>query len=173
MTKKLNITFRTGQTEIHVTNGDLTQVKADVLVSSDDVYLLRRDGIARALSSKAGIALDNDIRKLTVPLELGTVAVTNAGRLPAHYLFHATTMDFATEPPMRDLVAHLTRRIMELGAALDVDHIAMPLLGTGNAGFLPAQGLDSIFQTVAYHATSNKYPGIKKISIIVFGSPPI
>ena len=173
MSKDLDITYHTGKTEIHVTSGDLTEVKADVLVSSDDVYLSRRDGISRALSNKAGIALDNDIRKLRIPLELGGVAVTNAGRLPAQYLFHATTMDFATEPPMNDLVAHLTRCIMDIGDALNVEHIAMPLLGTGTAGFSPARGVSCIFQTAAYHANSNKYFGVKKISIVVFGSPRI
>ena len=173
MSKNLDITYHTGQTEIHIINGSLPEIKANVLVSSDDVYLLRRQGVARALSDKAGIALDDHIRKLNIPLELGSVAVTNAGRLPAQYLFHATTMDFATEPPMRDLVAHLTRRIIDIGDTLNVGHIAMPLCGTGTAGFSPSKGLACIFQTAAYHTASRKYSGVTKLTIVIFGSPRI
>lgn len=164
---------RLDQTEIQIIKGDLTQTAADALVSSDDVYLTKSGGISLAISQAAGEALNEDMRKFEIPVRLGRVVVTNAGRLPAKYVFHATTLDFATEPPMPALIAHLVRRILEIGAALEVKHIALPLLGTGTAGFTPAEGLRCIFQAAAYHIVSKTLKHVEKLTIVIFGSADV
>jgi len=133
MTKNTEYSFQIGHTTIIAMVGDLTQVQADALVSSDDVFLSMGGGVSMALSRVAGDIFREDVRKQKVPVSLGSVVVTSAGRLPARYVFHATTIDFTNHPPVDTLIACLVRRILEIGTALQIDHIALPLLGAGTA----------------------------------------
>ena len=49
---------------IHIFEGSLAEVKADVLVSSDDNYLTASGGVARALSGIAGEVVEIERKQL-------------------------------------------------------------------------------------------------------------
>ena len=123
-----NATFR-------VSYGDITQLTADALVSSDDNYLTMGGGVSAALLRAGGEIIATEARK-HVPLRIGDVAVTSAGKLAAKYIFHAVTIDytnliFASE----ETILAATLRCMQLADTLGVRVIAFPALGTGVAGF--------------------------------------
>src|SRR5690242_18531681 len=109
MTEDTPFSFQLGTTTISTMVGNITQIEADALVSSDDVYLSMGGGVSFALSEAAGDALRDDARKQPVPLPLGSVWVTSAGRLPARYVLHATTIDFRLDPPVDALIASLVQ----------------------------------------------------------------
>lgn len=161
-------TFSLKQTEFRVINGNITQVDADALVSSDDIYLTRSDEVSQDISNAAGASLDNDVRKQQLPLTIGSVVVTGAGKLPAKYIFHAVTLDFSKEPPpVEILLARIIKQILALGNALSLNHIALPLLGAGFAGYPAEQVLTGILQIAAYFVASDNYPTLKRLTVVV------
>jgi len=125
--------YRINKTTFRVIHGDLTQVKADVMVSSDDTELSMSGGVSGALLRAGGMEIRQDARKHT-PLKIRDVVVTTAGRLPAKYIFHVVTLDFnyrttSTEADIQSAIG----KCLQLADGLGVRHIAFPALATGVA----------------------------------------
>ena len=70
---------------------DITTSESQVLVSSDDSYLTMGGGVSAAIRRTGGNAIALDAAK-KIPIKPGDVAVTTAGALRAHYVFHAITL---------------------------------------------------------------------------------
>ena len=70
---------------------DITTSQAQVLVSSDDSYLTMGGGVSAAIRRAGGNTIALDAAK-KIPIKPGDVAVTTAGALRAHYVFHAITL---------------------------------------------------------------------------------
>jgi O-acetyl-ADP-ribose deacetylase (regulator of RNase III) len=127
--------YKLNKTTFRVTYGDITQVVADALVSSDDNYLTMGGGVSMALLAAGGSEIAREARK-HVPLKLGDVAVTSAGQLPAKFIFHAVTIDFDQMiGTTQESIRAATLKCLQLADTLGVRHIAFPALGTGVAKF--------------------------------------
>jgi O-acetyl-ADP-ribose deacetylase (regulator of RNase III) len=141
--------YSIGSSTFRVTYGDITEVQADVLVSSDDNHLTMGGGVSRAILHAAGEIIRQEVRK-HIPLSLGDVAVTSAGILPARYIFHAVTIDYDDFIYASEESIHAaTLRCMQLADALDVRQIAFPALGTGAAGFPFQLAAEIMTRTIA------------------------
>lgn len=127
--------YTINQTALIVQYGDITKCAADAIVSSDDNYLSMGGGVSYAISQAAGNIIRSEAKK-QLPLKLGDVAVTSAGRLDARYVFHAITIDYDNSTYANDeIVSRATRRCLEIADSLRVKTIALPALGTGVARF--------------------------------------
>jgi O-acetyl-ADP-ribose deacetylase (regulator of RNase III) len=115
--------------------GDITGSDAQVLVSSDDCFLTMGGGVSAAIRRAGGNTIALDAAK-KIPVALGDVAITTAGRLRAHYVFHAVTLGMGEgRTHSQEIIEMATRRCMQLVDALRVDSIAFPAIGAGTAGF--------------------------------------
>lgn len=137
-----NTTFR-------VMYGDITLLDVDVIVSSDDNFLSMGGGVSATILREGGDIIYQEARK-HIPLNLGEVAVTSAGKLNAKYVFHAITIDyqkilFASE----ESIQCATFRCLQLADALGAHTIAFPALGTGVAGFPFELAAETITKTIA------------------------
>src|SRR5215510_1979210 len=113
--------------------GDITGVMADVLVSSDDSHLSMGGGVSASLLRAGGDMIAQEAHK-HVPLGLGDVAVTSAGKLHARYIFHVVTIDFKNlSYASAETLKLATSRCLELADTLGCRTIAFPALGTGVA----------------------------------------
>lgn len=130
--------YSIGDATFSITYGDITSVSADALVSSDDNYLSMGGGVSMAIAHAAGSMLTVDARK-HIPLALGDVAVTSAGKLAAKYVFHGVTID-KTRMAYADAgtIRRITRKCLEIAVMLGVREIAFPALATG-AARMPAE----------------------------------
>ena len=127
--------YKFGDSQLTLAFGDITMSEAQVLVSSDDCYLTMSGGVSAAIRRAGGNAIALDAAK-KVPVPLGNVAVTTAGTLPAHHIFHAATLDPSSTPMSpTEILRNATRRSMELFDALQLRSIAFPALGAGTAKF--------------------------------------
>ena len=124
----------------------------DALVSSDDAQLSMGGGVSGAILSVAGRTVAEEAKRL-VPLKVGDVAVTSAGRLPAKYILHAVTVDSAegiypTERTVRVAAQNVFLRCELLG----VTRLAMPALATGAGRFLSDHSARLIIGALAKHS---------------------
>jgi O-acetyl-ADP-ribose deacetylase (regulator of RNase III) len=127
-------TYAVGRSRIKLRFGDITQSKAQVLVSSDDYLLSMGGGVSAALRRAGGPAVPADASKM-VPAKLGNVVVSSAGDLPARYILHAVTIgESRQEMAPATIVRQTTQHAMQLLAALNCSSIAFPAIGGGVAG---------------------------------------
>ncbi len=141
--------YKLSNTIFRVTYGDITKFKADVLVSSDDSHLTMGGGVSAALSSAGGNVVYEEARK-HIPLKLGDVAVTSAGKLSAKFIFHAVTISFEDMTrATKDSVSKATLKCLQLADTLGVRVIVFPALGTGVAGFPYNLAAESMTRTIA------------------------
>lgn len=143
--------YQVGSALFRVGYGDLTATPADVLVSSDDNYLTMGGGISMAIKRAGGSEVAAHAQKL-IPLRQGDVAVTTAGRLKAHYVFHAVTIDVDKHTyPDAACIDKLSRRSLELADTLRVRTMAYPALGTGVGGFPFEAAAEVMTRAIAEH----------------------
>jgi O-acetyl-ADP-ribose deacetylase (regulator of RNase III) len=141
--------YRLNNSILRVTYGDITNLRADALVSSDDNHLTMGGGVSYSILRAGGQSIREEARK-HIPLKLGDVAVTSAGELPAKYIFHAVTIDYTEmQGPTEDSIRAATLKCMQLGDTLGINSIALPALGTGVGKFPFQLAAEVIIRTIA------------------------
>jgi O-acetyl-ADP-ribose deacetylase (regulator of RNase III) len=152
--------YKFGDSQLTLAFGDITTSEAQVLVSSDDSYLTMSGGVSAAIRRAGGNAIALDAAK-KVPVPLGNVAVTTAGTLPAHHIFHAATIgpsSTAEQMPPTEILRNATRRSMELLDALQLRSIAFPALGAGTAKFSYEEVAARMAEVIADALLNRKRP---------------
>lgn len=118
---------------VKLSQGDLTESRADAIVNAANNDLLLGGGVAGAIRSKGGPAVQEECDRLG-PIAIGEAAITGAGRLPAKFVIHAASMRLGgstTEANLRAATRNSLKRANEKG----LKSIAFPAIGTGIAGF--------------------------------------
>lgn len=127
--------YKLNNSVFRVTYGDITEIAADAVVSSDDNYISMGGGVSEAIRLKGGESIAEEARKHT-PVDLGDAVVTSAGRLDAKYIFHAITIDYSEmEYASEESIEAATKKCLKLADSLGVKSIVFPALGTGAARF--------------------------------------
>ncbi len=147
--------YKLNNSTFRVSYGDITKLKVDAIVSSDDNKLSMDGGISAAILKAGGPEIRNDANR-KVPLSIGQVAVTTAGNLSAKYIFHAITIDstnkfFATE----ETIKIATLKSLQLAETLGISNIAFPAIGTGAARFPIQKAAEVMTKTIAEHLLGN------------------
>ncbi|SFR45318.1 macro domain-containing protein [Halogeometricum limi] len=141
--------------EFRVVHGDIAQQSADVLVNAARTSLRMGSGVAGALRRRGGPEL-NEAAAGQGPIDLGSVAVTEAFELDADWVIHAAAMPHygdaeATAESIRDATRHSLERADELGC----ESLVIPALGCGVAGFPLEDGARIVCETIdAYRPES-------------------
>ena len=146
--------YQINQSLFRVAYGDITDLSVEAIVSSDDTYLSMGGGVSYAIASKAGDELRAEARK-HVPLQVGDVVATSAGKLAARYVFHAATLDYERMVmPNEAIVGQATERCLKLAEALGVRTIAFPALGTGVGGFPFEVAAETMLKAIVDHLSA-------------------
>lgn len=142
--------FPGGRT-LRVIRGDIVEQRVDAVVSSVAWALAMNYGVALAIARRAGMEVAREASRFA-PVRPGRVVVTSAGQLPARFIFHGVTMgpqgnDFIV--PSRDIIAEILASCFYHADSLNVQSIAIPLLGTGAGGFSREICLETTFRWLA------------------------
>jgi O-acetyl-ADP-ribose deacetylase (regulator of RNase III) len=73
--------------------GDITKIRADVVVNAANTELVHGGGVARAIARAGGEALERESREAGF-VPLGGFAATTAGELDAERVVHIPTIDY-------------------------------------------------------------------------------
>lgn len=129
--------------------GDITKVRADVVVNAANTELEHGGGVARAIARAAGEALVRESREAGF-VPLGSFAATTAGDLDAEVVLHVPTIDYAAggERIGYDQLEGVWRD--SLAWCRDQGHVSVvtPLLGAGVVGLDPGR-VEAILGRVA------------------------
>jgi WD40 repeat protein len=152
---------------VKIYQGDITNLVTDVIVSSDDNYLTMSGGVSARIRHIGGKNIYRETRNL-IPLSLGEVAVTTAGKLGTKKLFHAVVIDYKESEKLSDkVIQRVVHSCMKKASLYDFRSIAFPLLGTGAAGF-PAKVVWEIMFRQIIRDLSAENQNISEVIVAIY-----
>jgi O-acetyl-ADP-ribose deacetylase (regulator of RNase III) len=92
-------------------------------------------GVSAKIRVAGGNTISLDAAK-QIPLQVGDIAITTAGTLPARFVFHAVTLGpGGATTSTEEIIRGATSKCLALLKPLGVSSIAFPAIGAGTAGF--------------------------------------
>lgn len=120
-------------TRLELWNGDICVLEVDAIVNPASPTLWMSTGVGGALKRAGGDAIEfAAVRQGPIPV--GSAVVTEAGKLAAHVIIHAVSLD-RDHRTSALAIATAIRSAMARARELGVSSIAFPALGTGLGGF--------------------------------------
>jgi O-acetyl-ADP-ribose deacetylase (regulator of RNase III) len=153
---------------VRIYQGDITNLVTDVIVSSDDTYLKMKGALHRRIQEVGGDEIYREAKNL-VPLSLGNIAVTTAGKLQAEKIFHGVVIGWRSELlPSQEVIRQVVHTCMERANQYGFQTIAFPLLATGSAGFPIELAWETIVkQIIKYLSKENQ--NVFEVIIALYG----
>lgn len=135
--------------KIQLVQGDITEMNVDAVVNAANNDLMLGAGVAGAIRRKGGEQIQQECNEIgTIPV--GTAAITGGGRLKAHWVLHAASMELGgstTAASLRGSTMHSLR----LAEKKSLKSIAFPAIGAGIGGFPPRECAEVMFRAVFEH----------------------
>ncbi len=149
-----NLTRAFGKIAVTVVHDNIAARKADVLVNGANDQLVMGGGVAGALLSRGGIAIQQEAIA-HAPAPLGSVIRTRAGKLAARYVYHAVVIgyDLASGTAVSDVIVAV-KAVLKRARQDSIQSLAMPLFGAGVGGLGVRQSLEAILETIEEGASA-------------------
>lgn len=146
--------MRIKNTEIKIVQGDITELKVDVIVNAANNKLIMGGGVAGAIKKKGGKIIEEEATKLG-PIKIGEAVFTGPGDLAAKYVIHAATMgmDFKTDEVK---IRNSAKNTLKLAEDLKIKSLAFPALGCGVGGFPLLAAAKIMAQEIFKHLRENE-----------------
>jgi len=160
--------YRVGEVEVVLVEGDITELEADAIVNAANPYLEHGGGVALAIVRKGGYVIQEESREYVRrfgPVRVGGVAVTSAGRLKAKYVIHAVGPVFG-DPEGDSKLALAIKSSLDRAEELGLRSIAFPAISTGVYGYPYRKAAELMVEVLK----SYNYRNIKKVIVCLYGS---
>jgi O-acetyl-ADP-ribose deacetylase (regulator of RNase III) len=148
-----DLVIQLGHSQLQLLKGDITTVAVDAIVNAANSQLAGGGGVDGAIHRAAGPELMAELDVIRAQIgrcETGKAVVTEAGKLPAKYVFHAVGPVYRDgrhgEP---ELLASCYRTCLDLAAERDLKSISFPSISTGVYGYPLDEAADIAVKTVA------------------------
>jgi O-acetyl-ADP-ribose deacetylase (regulator of RNase III) len=122
-----------GSTRLELVEGDLTELAADAIVNAANRELQLGAGVAGAIRSKGGPAIQEECDRLG-PIQVGEAVLTGAGELAARHVIHAVGPRQG-EGDEEEKLASATRQALLIAEEQGLGWVALPAISTGVFGF--------------------------------------
>ncbi|MFZ5817076.1 MAG: macro domain-containing protein [Bacillota bacterium] len=170
---RIAASYFVGRTEVTVLLGDICEVGAEAIVSSDDAYLTHSGGVSEAIFHAAGPALERDLEqfKARFPLTPGEVIATGPGLLAdrgVRYIFHAAITPHWRVPAKAEATCTATRRILEEAEHRELRTLAIPALGAGQGGLAPDDVASALVSAVLEHLHHGS--GLRQLVFVLYSA---
>ena len=153
--------------QVFITQGDITDSRADAIVNAANNDLQLGAGVAGAIRRKGGPAIQAECDRIG-PIPLGDAAVTGAGNLAPRHVIHAASMclgQATEEENLRASIVNSLTRAVEIG----LQSIAFPAIGTGVAGFPIDRCAKVMLDEIRSHLAGST--SIERIEIVLYDEP--
>ncbi len=126
--------------EVLITQGDITETVADVVVNAANSSLLGGGGVDGAIHRRGGpaiLAACRDLREHSYPqgLPTGRATATTAGHLPADHVVHTVGPVYTRREDRTDLLRSCYVESLRIAAELGAVTVAFPAVSAGVYGW--------------------------------------
>ena len=146
--------------------GDITEMDTDAIVNAANQNLVLGAGVAGAIRSKGGPAIQEECN-LIGGAAVGGAAITTGGNLKATYVIHAVGPRMGEGDEDRKL-ADATRNSLNLASEKELSSIAFPAISTGIFGF-PKERCAKIMLTTVVETLKEEETSLKEIVFCLWG----
>jgi O-acetyl-ADP-ribose deacetylase (regulator of RNase III)/ADP-ribose pyrophosphatase YjhB (NUDIX family) len=153
-------------TEIKIIQGDITELKIDVIVNAANNKLEMGGGVAGAIKRKGGKVIEDEALKKG-PIAIGEAVATTAGKLAAKYVIHAATMGLDHETD-EIKIRNSCKAALRVAKELKVKSIAFPALGCGVGGFPLLASAKIMSQEVFRHLKEDGPTTLKEVIFCLY-----
>ncbi len=153
-------------TTLEVIQSDIAECAVDAIVNAANNHLWMGAGVAGAIKRKGGQVIEDEAVRQG-PIPVGEAVVTGAGSLKAHHVIHAAAMgqDLVTDA---DLIRQATMNSLKRAAALGLESLALPALGTGVGGFPVDEAARVMIEATGVFLRNTTQPSLKRVLFVLF-----
>ena len=161
-----------GLCQLQLLKGDITQIAVDAIVNAANSSLAGGGGVDGAIHRAGGPEVMRELRQVADRIggrcETGEAVVTNAGRLPAKYVFHAVGPRYRDgEHGEPDLLQSCYVTCLRLAAEHDVKTISFPSISTGIYGYPIEEAAGIAMRTVIDYLRGHTGP-LRTVKLVQF-----
>jgi O-acetyl-ADP-ribose deacetylase (regulator of RNase III) len=157
------------ESRIELIRGDITLLKATVIVNAANSSLLGGGGVDGAIHRAAGPELLDECRKLGGCLT-GDAKVTGGYNLPAQWIIHTVGPVWrGGNHDEERLLSDCYRNSLKLANELQAESIAFPSISTGAYRFPVEKASNIALREIKQFLKQNTLP--KKVILVCFDSP--
>ena len=164
--------YAVGSCRIELVQGDITEQNVDAVVNAANAQLAGGGGVDGAIHRAGGpVLMEQTRQRYPEGCPTGSAVVTDAGRLPARYVFHAVG------PRWRgglhgeeNLLRSAYRRCLELAVEHECRSIAFPAISTGVYGYPLDLAAEAALQTVRDFLQEHQQPELVRFVLFSEGA---
>ncbi len=161
--------YNSGQ-RLEIAQGDITQEPVDAIVNAANAQLQHGGGVAAAIVSKGGSAIQKESDDWV--RQHGSVthtqpAYTTAGRLPAQYVIHAVGPVWGEGGEIVKLQQAIEGSLAQ-AQKLGLKSIAFPAISTGIFGFPKDRAARAFYDTVAAYYIRNPDSPLALVRLVLY-----
>jgi len=121
--------------QIELAQGDITSLRVDAIVNAANQHLQLGAGVAGAIRTKGGPAIQRECDRIG-GCSVGGAVVTGGGELPARWVIHAVGPVWrGGQEEEEELLASVVRSSLEHADEIGAKSVALPAISTGVFGF--------------------------------------
>lgn len=166
--------YHINNSTIRIVFGNILDSQAEVIVNSSGSKMTMSGGLTKAIRQAGGDVIRDDAQR-KLPVNVGDVVVTTAGRLRQKYVFHCITIDksldhsntpnwISNDDIHQYILGHSIDKCFQLLQAMELKSIAFPAIGAGAAG-IP---FDMVARMMSEAITRNLRKTNKSIKVEVY-----
>ena len=159
--------------ELRLEMGDITKVAADAIVNAANSALAGGGGVDGAIHRAGGPGIMSELDRIRARIgscPSGSAVATNAGDLPAEYVFHAVGPIYHDglqgEP---ELLASCYRTCLQLADERNVRRITFPAISTGVYGYPIDEAARIALREVMTHLKRHETK-VRSATFVLFGT---
>lgn len=159
-------TLVVNQSTISLVEGDITAQETDAIVNAANSQLILGAGVAGAIRSKGGPAIQQECNRIG-GTPVGTAVITTGGNLPAKHVIHAVGPRTGEGDEKSKLQA-ATEASLQVAEENSLSSLTFPAISTGIFGFPIERCAHIMLQATA--AFLNKETGIREVRFCLWGA---
>ena len=153
--------------KIELIRGDIaSQDDLDAVVNAANAQLKMGGGVAGAIHSGAGPALEDETRSLA-PISPGEAVITGGHNLPNDHIIHVLGPVYGQDKPEDELLADCYTNALQVAEENNIESIGFPAISTGAFGYPMDDAATVALQTIK--ESTADLNSVKKIRFILYG----
>ena len=146
--------------------GNIVEVEADAIVNAANSGLRGGGGVDGAIHRAGGPAIMEECRTIG-GCPTGSAVATTAGKLRAHYVYHAVGPIYSGRSEDAQLLASAYQSCLNLAEQHQLKSIAFPSLSTGVYGYPLEEAAPIALRTVIEHI--RQPTSLQQVVFVLFG----
>ncbi|MCI4376461.1 hypothetical protein PGIGA_G00188810 [Pangasianodon gigas] len=150
-------------------------IKVEGIINPTNAEIDLKDGIGNALEKAGGkdfLEAVKELRKTQGPLEVASVAVSQASGMAARFIIHCNVPQWGSEK-CEDQLEKTVKNCLSAAEEKKLKSVAFPSLPTGRNGFPKQTAAQLILKAISNHFVSATTSSLKNIYFVMFDSESI